>query len=94
MSYFSYSVNASNCFPVNDRFYTSSASTIPISLAIDSAVSFISPVIILENLYKQKNTIMLIPASLHFLMDYPTPGLGGSYKATRPSIIGSFSNYS
>lgn len=33
-----------------------------------------------------------IPASLHFSIDLFTSGLGGSYNATTPIIIGLFSN--
>lgn len=55
---------------------------IPIYNAIDYAVSLISPVIIITDM----------PASLHFSIDLLTSGLGGSYNATTPIIIGLFSN--
>lgn len=55
---------------------------IPISHAIELAVSLTSPVIIITE----------IPASLHLLIAGATSFLGGSLTATTPKKIGSASN--
>lgn len=55
---------------------------IPIYWPIDSAVSLTSPVIMMT----------LIPAFLQFKIESLTPGLGGSYIATTPIKIWSYSN--
>ena len=55
---------------------------IPIYIAMDYAVSLISPVIMITEM----------PASLHLSIEFLTSGLGGSCNATTPIIMGLFSS--